>query len=216
MEESAVELNVDFEPGPLGLELACSGDHLYNTQISGIKPTGAVCTYNQGVEEKRQLKTGMVLVRLGERVDFKGMGYSQCVDSIGAEIQRCKALAEKPKVTLTFADLEALLRPQKLQAKREELARQLIGDGSSLGDVQAPALPSKVDALSVKQLKEQLVLRGVKFADCREKCELVDRLKQALLDDEMEGVGPSQYASPQTTPVVSPATAPPAASPPPV
>jgi hypothetical protein len=72
MEESAVELNVDFEPGPLGLALACSGDHVYNTQISGIKPTGAVCTYNQGVEEKRQLKTGMVLVRLGDAQDREG------------------------------------------------------------------------------------------------------------------------------------------------
>ena len=77
------------------------------------------------------------------------------------------------------------------------------------------ALPEKVDALSVKQLKEQLVLRGVKFADCREKCELVDRLKQALLEDEIEGVDVSKYTSPQTTPVASPSNAAAAAAAPP-
>jgi hypothetical protein len=200
------------------LELACSGDHTYNTQISGINPTGAVFRYNEGVEDKRKLKSGMVLVRLGER-DFNSCGYSDCVESIGAEIKRCKALPDKPKVTLTFADLEELLRPQKLQAKREELARQLIGGGATAGDAPGQslrALPEKVDALSVKQLKEQLVLRGVKFADCREKCELVDRLKQALLEDEIEGVDVSKYTSPQTTPVASPSNAAAAAAPPPV
>ena len=133
-------------------------------------------------------------------------------------VEASRAVVEMKLQAANFepAKLFAALGEEKVCVVSVSISDQVARHELGSSDADDQAVPSKVVALSAKQLKEQLVLRGVKFADCREKWELVDRLKQALLDDEMEGVGPSQYASPQTTPVVSPATAPPAASPPPV